>query len=235
MQGKLRIDLLEKHYGTHKAPHTLYKETVQSYSFNGQKILDFGAGRGDSIWIYPAGEIQMYGVDVGLGIFQNPLLFEAKLLEEGNIPYDSEFFDLVMATWVLEHLSDPLRSFTELFRVMTKGAKFIFLTPNLFHYATTVARFSSYRFHKFFMNRFLGREEDEVFSTFYKANSPNQLHDLARKTGFSYVEIFMAEPPPLYLGFSYPTFYLGMGLERLLSTYEILSCFRQSIIGVFTK
>jgi SAM-dependent methyltransferase len=46
-----------------------------------------------------------------------------------NIPFDAEFFDLVIANHVLEHVDDDLSALSELYRILKKGGFAILQTP----------------------------------------------------------------------------------------------------------
>jgi len=46
-----------------------------------------------------------------------------------NIPYDDNFFDIILCNHVLEHIQDDYKAMSELFRVMKKGGWGIFQVP----------------------------------------------------------------------------------------------------------
>lgn len=100
----------------------------------GQKILDVGASSG--IFLQEANKMgfKTYGIepsldgvntcrDKGLDVIQS---------EAENLPYDSNFFDIVHSNHVFEHLGDPSKAIKEAFRVLKpKGMLFIEI-PNQF-------------------------------------------------------------------------------------------------------
>ena len=52
-------------------------------------------------------------------------------LDREPLPYPSNFFDLVLASEVIEHIYDPGGLLAETHRVLTPGGEFIVTTPNL--------------------------------------------------------------------------------------------------------
>ncbi len=49
----------------------------------------------------------------------------------GNLPFDSEYADLITLRFVVEHFQDQNKYLSELTRVLKKGGKIIILTTNL--------------------------------------------------------------------------------------------------------
>jgi ubiquinone/menaquinone biosynthesis C-methylase UbiE len=92
------------------------------------KILDVGCGTGEALYfirkfINPSAEL--FGVDLE----KNPLLpdyvsFSACDLEEQDLPFEEESFDVVISTFVIEHLRNPQRLFAESYRVLKSGGYF---------------------------------------------------------------------------------------------------------------
>lgn len=50
-----------------------------------------------------------------------------------NIPVDSESFDTILCTYVLEHLEEPQKALAEAFRVLKKGGYAIYTVPLFWH------------------------------------------------------------------------------------------------------
>lgn len=46
-----------------------------------------------------------------------------------DIPFDENSFDLIISTEVFEHIPDPYKAFSEIYRVLKKGGSHIFTVP----------------------------------------------------------------------------------------------------------
>lgn len=87
-------------------------------------------------------------------------------LNETPYPFPSDYFDLIIASHVIEHLNDTIDVMTELWRIAKPGAKVIIRVPHYsssgaYEHPTHVRYFSFYTF-----SFFDGREEkysDAVF------------------------------------------------------------------------
>ena len=96
-----------------------------------KRILDLGCGGGgncvDFRRLYPHAEI--YGVDI---LEQGPasIRYQQVDLDRGNLPFDDEFFDIVTLTHVIEHLRNPNRLGSEIYRVLQPDGGFYLETPN---------------------------------------------------------------------------------------------------------
>jgi 2-polyprenyl-3-methyl-5-hydroxy-6-metoxy-1,4-benzoquinol methylase len=127
---------------------------------------------------------------------------------------------------VIEHLEHPLKTFSEFARVLKPGGQILALTPNIFHYATIVARFTPHWFHRWWKRQ----ESREVFSTYYRANSPRLLRRLCKDTGLKVKKLELTEIHPFYLGRYWPLFLCGVLYERVVNSTPMLSWMRQRIL-----
>ena len=106
-----------------------------------------------------------------------------------QIPLRDNTFDLITANMVVEHLDDPVRQFQEILRVLKPQGLFIFHTPNVYGY-TTLASILIPDFLKGKLVYLIqGRKEEDIFKTFYRANSSSKIRYLAGTTGFTIEEI----------------------------------------------
>ena len=106
-----------------------------------------------------------------------------------RIPFSNETFDLVTANMVVEHLESPIQQFAEIGRVLKPGGVFLFHTPNAFGYPTLLARLVPERTKKRLAKALDGRPGEDVFPTYYRANTRRSIMDISRSTGFGDVEI----------------------------------------------
>jgi len=186
-------------------------------------VLDLGAGRGAYIETERSpyarrlktfrGKVaKVWGCDVDPAVLDNPYLDEAKITALDNrLPFPDQSFDLVHASWVLEHIDDPESFVAELLRVLKPGGYFCANTPNRFGYIALASRLAGNARH----NRLLAkiqpdRKELDVFPTRYRMNTKRTLERLFAGAGDIVV----------YASSSNPAYYFGkswlLGAFRLL-------------------
>ncbi len=107
------------------------RKLVNKYSRPGTRILDAGVGMGRVLG--PLDELHRYGVDISLDYLRiaRQQGFDVALARLEDLPYRNEFFDVVIACDVLEHVIDLHACSTELVRVLKKGGTLIVRTPYL--------------------------------------------------------------------------------------------------------
>ncbi len=102
-----------------------------------QKLLDVGVGYGRTYRYVnawgAADRIDWYGFDIGRAPTDKQAGAGAYKVTLANIkeglPYDDDFFDIVVAEQILEHLPDPVAAVAELCRVAKPGALLIIGVP----------------------------------------------------------------------------------------------------------
>jgi SAM-dependent methyltransferase len=205
-------------------------EAVSSESI----VLDLGAGAGIIEHMNFKGKVKkICGIDLDKRVLENPYLDEAHVADAENIPYPDGTFDIVCCDNVLEHLEHPIKVFKEVSRVLKPGGKFLFKTPNKFHYVPIIAKLTPHSFHEY-INAKRGRAEVDTFKTHYKANSRGDIKNIANKSGFKVDSIEMIEGRPEYLRFNAFTYLCGMIWQRIISSSEIFSGLRVLIVGVLS-
>lgn len=198
-------------------------------------LLDLGAGAGIVEQMNFRGLARhVCGVDPDERVQDNPYLDEGRVGVGEKIPYPDASFDVVIADNVFEHLTDPLRVFAEVNRVLKPGGFLLFKTPNRWHYMPLIAQLTPTRFHKFF-NKLRGRATVDTFPTRYRANSRRVIKALAGKSGFEVADLCLIEGRPEYLRFSAPTYLIGLLYERLVNASAAFSFARILLIGHLKK
>ena len=98
------------------------------------RVLDLGCGRGGiSERLHTRG--RWIGIDPdGASVREHRVGSLARAQAgAGRLPFPAATFDLVVSSWVLEHLPDPDAVFQEVSRVLKPGGRFLALTPNARH------------------------------------------------------------------------------------------------------
>jgi len=110
------------------------------------RLLDVGPG--ESPWrdLLPQGEF--IGVDADMsGEFGMRHQSEITYYDGKRLPYDDNSFDHVLCTEVLEHVTDPSASLTDLSRVLREGGTLILMVPwsaRLHHLPHDYGRFTRF-------------------------------------------------------------------------------------------
>jgi ubiquinone/menaquinone biosynthesis C-methylase UbiE len=106
-----------------------------------------------------------------------------------HLPFRDDSFELLASNMVFEHLREPDVQLQEIRRIMKPGGELIFLTPNTAGYTTILGRLLP-EWLKSKVIRFTeGREEDDVFPTFYEINSPRKIERAIERSGMRRKEI----------------------------------------------
>jgi ubiquinone/menaquinone biosynthesis C-methylase UbiE len=106
-----------------------------------------------------------------------------------SLPFRDGAFDLVTANMVLEHVRNPQHLFSEISRVLAPGGVFLSHTPNLWGYATVLARLVPEAIKPRVVGWLHGRAEADVFRTHYKVNTEAAMREAASRAGFTRVRV----------------------------------------------
>ena len=176
--------------------HT-YEEVLNDVVKSDIKWLDLGCGH----QVLPAWRFEqeksliakagmVVGIDADLPSVEKHRSVRLRFV--GNIsalPFRECSFDLITANMVVEHLDNPLVQFQEVSRVLKPGGVFVFHTPNARGYSTLLARLLPESLKLALIHILQGRPEEDVFRTFYRANTEADIVRLARAAGFETVGI----------------------------------------------
>jgi SAM-dependent methyltransferase len=173
------------------------------------RLLDLGCGRGGLVEQLDFPAARIVGIDPDFDSLRDhrlPRLPRAAALS-GRLPLAPATFDVVAASWLLEHLPDPAATFAEIGRVLRPGGVFVFITPNARHPLAWANRAAGQlgRAQGRLVDRLYGRAEADTFPTAYRANSAAALAKLCDAAGLSLATLeFVADPT--YLAFSRPIY-----------------------------
>jgi len=227
--------LYERYYSGQKFHDAFYREVIHKYLPPRGRLLDAGCGRYLKFSKELANNAEVVGIDLESTLETantcSPFGVRGDL---SHLPFCSVYFDLVISRFVVEHLPDPAQAFRELHRVLKPGGKVILLTPCKWDYVSLIAAVTPYGWHRSLVSRIFRVSEDDVFPTFYRANTPSRISKELTSVGFRQTELLMINHYPAYLMFSPVLFRLGRLYERLTSL-EMFRNLRGAILCVCEK
>lgn len=102
------------------------------------RLLDIGCGDGEFTLTFRDTAQELWGVDISQSAVERSVErgIRATLLDtdESPLPYEDNFFDMVVCAEVLAHVFDSDHIFEEMHRVLKPGGIAIITTPNLANY-----------------------------------------------------------------------------------------------------
>ncbi len=232
---------------------SLYDSSVTFYSHvdnllpTGSTMLDYGAGRGCEFetqepshhsFIWPSHKlVRRIGCDVDPIVFENRIVHEAHLLEASDnfrIPLPDESCDCVLLDWVVEHLPNPIASFTDIHRVLKPGGSICIRTSNWFHYSYLLASLvDGTKLERAILKIAQpNRLQEDIFPKLYRANSRRKLRRLLVAADFRTTTTFTWDTESVYMNFSTPSVIIG-GLYHRLAMAGLLP--RAILMGFATK
>jgi SAM-dependent methyltransferase len=232
---KLAERLLERHFGSDEHPYRRLEREVASLLRPDYTLLDAGCGRTAPVLVKYRGKARrLIGVDVVE--FDAPVEgVELVNSDLGDMPLPDESVDLVMCRSVMEHVADPAAVYREIHRVLRRGGRFVFLTANLWDYATLIARIVPNRWHPWIVSRTEGRQEKDVFPIQYRTNTQRAVRKWAGGSGFDIESFVYLGQYPAYFMFNGALFWLATGYEKLLRRFEPLRFLRGWIFVTLRK
>lgn len=123
-----------------KYPNELIQYLIERFHIEkGSKILDNGCGRGDFLQAFYKAGMEAYGTDRFACSYTEenakddsagPIINTGIDLEDGKLPFENDFFDIVFAKSVLEHIHKPENFLRECNRVLKPGGRIIIMVPD---------------------------------------------------------------------------------------------------------
>ncbi len=96
------------------------------------RVLDIGCGFGQSLGYHEARGCDVYGVDADANVLRVADKYGYKIhvgLFDVNL-YESEYFDFVTADQVIEHVTNPIQTLSDIASILKPSGKLILSTPN---------------------------------------------------------------------------------------------------------
>jgi ubiquinone/menaquinone biosynthesis C-methylase UbiE len=226
---------LREKYFPEEHPYATFEREVRDRLRPEHTLLDAGCGRSAPILTKFRGRARrLVGVDVvefEHGI-EGVELHHADL---GGIPMDAQSVDIIMARSVMEHVVDPAGVYAEFMRVLKPGGQLVFLTANLWDYASIIAKLVPNRFHPWIVARTEGRDETDTFPIAYRTNTRQSIETWAERTGFEVVSFRYLGQYPSYFMFNGLLFLLGTGYAKLIAKFSSLHWLQGWILATLRK
>jgi SAM-dependent methyltransferase len=215
-----------------------WRELLVRQLGSGASVLDLGAGptNRSSRFLSEIAE-HLAGADVDPVVHTNRWLAESRLITDGRIPYPPEFFDAVVSSWLIEHVTNPRVHLSEVYRVLRPGGVYVFRTPNVLHFISLAARFTPHWVHQRVAPRTSGADpsEVEVYPTFFRMNRRGSCARWLRRCRFDVESLEVVETYPIYGQSSRLLFLALMGYERVVNSSARLEAVRRVMHGVGRK
>ena len=155
-----------------------------------------------------------------------------------RLPFRSQSIDLITLNNVAEHLERPREVLAEFARVLAPGGRVIIHTPNVSSYAVRIAELGRLILPEPFVMKLIHfmdfREEEDVFPTYYRANTCADLAALAGQAGLSSEKVLLVPARPLFY-FIAPLCAAELAASRLLLRLGAERFAASVILTVFRK
>ncbi len=177
---------------------------------------------------------RVYGIDLDwTGLRRHPEISNKIFGDLVSLPFRDASFDVVSANMVAEHLPEPEKVLSEVGRVLRPGGKFIFHTPNYQVWTIQLAARIPDGLKKRLIWILERRREEDVFHTFYRMNTDQQIRRLAHKSNFAVDDISMVSTSAatVMLG---PVVWAELLYIRSLQNPK-LAKYRSNIVAVLRK
>jgi SAM-dependent methyltransferase len=227
--------LKQRYFGAQDHPYRTLEREIERHLGPQVTLLDAGCGREAPVLAKYVGRAgRLIGVDL--------VEFRGEIAGLELLPRDlsttglpDASVDLILSRSVLEHVEEPAAVYAEMFRILRPGGRFVFLTANLWDYASIIASIVPNRLHPWIVAKVEGRAEADVFPVRYRTNTRAAVRRFARASGFE-IELFRhLGQYPAYFQFNGFLFLLATGYEKLISRFEALAFLRGWIFAVLRK
>ncbi len=150
-----------------------------------------------------------------------------------RLPFKDGSVTLITANMVVEHVQHPQALFDELGRVLADGGRAIVHTPNRTGYTTALARAIPARLLKPLAAILLNRAAEDVYPTYYRANSEAALATCAADAGLTITDFAFLDSSPQFYRVP-PLMVVELVFMRLLRVMQF-SRLRPCLIAILEK
>jgi SAM-dependent methyltransferase len=212
--------------------------TITFYSFvkaammrsGARRVMDFGAGRGQRL--QEAGQpgssmfkvqlidlrtegAEVWACDVDPVVAMHPASHHQVVIgEDGRLPFDDDFFDVIVSDVTFEHVVDAEGVAAELVRVIRPGGYICARTPNKYGYVALATRLVPNRLHVPLLKWVAPvKQAQDVFPTVFRMNS---VRDIRRLFSTCEVTFYRDSASPSYHFGSSILYRLLIGIHKML-------------------
>jgi ubiquinone/menaquinone biosynthesis C-methylase UbiE len=229
------VQRLKERYFRDDHPYRFFEREVEQYLRPDHTLLDAGCGRTAPVLAkYRHRARRLIGVDL-VDFAQTGGDLELYRCDLGAMPLADRSIDVTMSRSVMEHVTDPLHVYNEIYRVLKPGGRFIFLTANLWDYASLAAKLVPNRFHPWVVSKTEGRDEQDVFPVAYRTNTRGAVSKWSKQAGFEITGFRYLGQYPSYFMFNAGLFLIATGYEKLISRISFLNALQGWILVTLTK
>jgi len=174
--------------------HYAYADRLRAALREGAgRWLDIGCGH-DFLpeWMAPRDRVlrtkgwTVTGIDMDRASIARHLRLRHRIVANGEqLPFEDRSFDLITANMVIEHVANPPRLLAEISRTLAPNGRVVLHTPNLNGYTTRLTRLLPEKVLAPLAGVLLGRKAEDVYPTYYRANSIGTLRTLADAHGLT--------------------------------------------------
>lgn len=214
---------------------SIYKSLVTQNINSETVIMEAGCGFSNMYREEYKRAKKIIGVDISEDYLKMNDIIQEKIVSDlSDIPQvpDSSV-DLIISSWVLEHLENPEAVFSEFSRVLRKGGKVIFITPNALNYVVAINKIIPHWFRVKVATKLGGKLTVEPMKTFYRANTVGKLNRLMKQNGLS-AEKLVLNGDPTYIAINKFFFYIGVFLEKIMNIGPLKNL-KVHIVGIISK
>jgi len=232
----LALRLKDRLYGEQIHPYQHFERQVLE-CLRGRRgtLLDIGCGREAPVLRrFKDAADHLIGLELVDYRVEDP---DVKLLHGSisSMPLPDQSVDVIMARSVIEHVEDPVSGFREVRRVLKPGGSFVFLTANIWDYASLIAMMVPNRLHPWIVAKSEGRAEEDVFPTVYRCNSKRAITRIAASAGLEIADFRYLSQYPNYFMFNSAAFLLASAYEKLITSTRHLAFLRGWVLVTLRK
>ncbi len=229
-------DIIKRYYLVYEDKSVVFKEILEKYVVSSMVLLDAGCGSGkETPFDYTKRVKLAVGVDLSQKIQENKTLHVKIVGDICQIPLKNNFIDIVVCQELVEHLKFPQVFFKEVARILKPNGIFIVMTPNLLGWKSLISKMTPYPFHIAVNKSLYGVTQNDVFPTYYNANTIFTLKNVLSRNGFGIIESRFFEGSPRTLAFWEFFTYLEIYYVRFIRRFNCLMQLRETIILVAKK
>jgi len=227
--------LRDKLFRLEDYPYQIYEREIASVLNNVDTILDAGCGRNAPLLRKFCGKARMMiGVDLEEWSVKLPGVRFIKC-DISNMSLKDKSVDLIISRSVLEHVKHPIFVYKELNRILKPGGSFIFLVPNLGHYASIISMLIPNRHHATILSSIESKRENEVFPVYYKSNTYSSVKKLSELAGFEITDFQYLSQYPYYFMFNPFLFLIASIYVQIINRFRCFGFLRGCILAHLTK